>query len=852
MAFVSLSKRRILAGAAICVAWSSSSITLAAQEVEKPAKGDEIVVTGKRLPGSVIGDVDPVGILDADAIKATGATSIEALLKLIKPLTTSSGGLNPVFLLNGRRVAPSEIYTLPSEAMERTEILPEQEATRFGFPPNVRVVNFITKKHFRAAEVTEAVGTTTEGGGGSVSLALGSTRIDESRRTSVNVNYDRQNSISGTRRLVTPDSSNLFDLTGNVSGVGGATLSPALDALAGRAIGTAAVPGDPFGRAVLANYAAGVARVTDLSPYGASEGSDALKVDASRAFPIGKAIQASVNLAMQAQRRSSIAGLPAVTLRLPASNPFVPFGNDVLLYRYVPEAGSLRPHSDSLNLHAGAVLNGTVASWQWSATAGYDRARSLTSSDQGISTTAFQAAIDAGGDPFRTLSPAETAGRLITNNRTVARTSVGNATASGPVVKLPAGPAMMTLTADYTRTSADREQNDAATASPALRRTARSATVAVSLPITSKERGVLGAVGTLSANGQVGLSSVTAYRNIVSSNVGLTWSPASAIEFNASITRSQAAPSIAQLTDPAAILSNFSVFDFVTGTSSLVRLVTGGNPDLAPERRRVTTAGVSLHPIRDKEFRIFVNYIETRTDDQYAAPGGVTPALQAAFPTRYVRDGAGRLTSVDLRTINLGGERERKLEGRLSLWTPIGPAPKPPVKQTGAASDAPPPPPPKRRPTLYSFVFGTMRLDDTLVLAPGQPTLDLLDGQSINGNGGRPRFEANATLGGSIGPVRTGFFGNWAAPTRMRSDLASADLRFSARTSLYFYTVLDAAELAPKTGWAKGLTIEANVENLLDTRPVVTDRNGVTPYRYQRNLIDFAGRAVKVSVRKIF
>lgn len=133
---------------------------------DEPGTDKDIVITGRRVPGSVISDVDPIAVLDQDAIRSIGATSIKARLERLKPLSTSASGGDPVILLNGRRMSGmGEIQSLPPEAMERTEILPEQEAARFGFPPTVRVMNFITKKRFRATTLQELAGVTSEGGG---------------------------------------------------------------------------------------------------------------------------------------------------------------------------------------------------------------------------------------------------------------------------------------------------------------------------------------------------------------------------------------------------------------------------------------------------------------------------------------------------------------------------------------------------------------------------------------------------------------------------------------------------------------------------------------------------------------
>ncbi len=131
-------------------------------------------------------------MLDAQALEALGATNLADLLKKVKALTSSSGGGEPVMLLNGRRVSGfSEFQSLPYEAMERIEVLPEQEAARFGYPPNVRVMNFITKKKFRAVTVFEMPGITPEGGGGTNYAEVTSARIDGPRRLTFNISHLR-------------------------------------------------------------------------------------------------------------------------------------------------------------------------------------------------------------------------------------------------------------------------------------------------------------------------------------------------------------------------------------------------------------------------------------------------------------------------------------------------------------------------------------------------------------------------------------------------------------------------------------------------------------------------------------
>ncbi len=814
---------------------------------------DDIVITGKRLPGSVIGDAEPVAVLDAAAMQAMGVTNLTDMLRLLKPLTTSANGSEPVFLLNGRRVSGyGEIQSLPPEAMERTEILPEVEAARLGFPSTVRVVNFITKKHFSALTLEEGAGTTTDGGGGIALLQFGSTRIEGPARQSLTIAYDRQDPLLASRRPVFPDAGSLFDIVGNIGPAGGGSIDPALDALAGRAVTSAAVPVDRAIRGTLAGYASGAntPRVTDLAPFQSIPGRDTLKVDGTHAMPIGRSVTASLNLTMEAKRGSGLSGLPRMLLRVPAGNPASPFGRDVLLYRYVEEAGPLVQRTRNLDLHAGSTFQGRLERWEWSVTGNYDRLRSDAAVDQGLVADARQAAIASGGDPFGPFTPAEIANRIVDRSRTVTNTYSVKANANGKAFALPAGDARMTVTGDYARSASRGTLVGASGPARDFARAVRGASVNLDIPLASADRGVLDRIGSLSANGTIGLSSVSDYGSLVSGNAGVTWTPRGPVQITASVTVTQLPPAIGILTTPVVTVPNAPYFDFVTGDSALVTVVTGGNADLIPERRRTSTVGASWKPMKTKEVRFNLDYTETRIEGQTAYLQAVTPTLQAAFPDRFVRDAAGRLQSVDLRPVNLTRETDRKVQGRVSLWLPVGPAPKP---AAGApARDAPPPPPPKPRPMIYGFGSVTARLDDRLVLRPGQPELDLLDGDTLDGSGGRSRYEAQGNLGGSYGPVQGGFYAQWQGPTRIRSDIAASDLRFSAKMFVGLYSTIDAARLAPRAGWAKKMTFQLNVQNIFNDRIAVRDRNGTVPYRFQPAFLDPYGRIVRLSVRKLF
>ena len=129
------------------------------------AKDREILVTGHRPRGSVIGDIPPERSFDPIDIRADGADDIGGLLDALGPQVASGrgrGDSGPVVLLNGKRVSSfREISRIPTEAIERTEVFPEELALKYGYRADQKVVNIITFKRFssRIGQLTYALPT---------------------------------------------------------------------------------------------------------------------------------------------------------------------------------------------------------------------------------------------------------------------------------------------------------------------------------------------------------------------------------------------------------------------------------------------------------------------------------------------------------------------------------------------------------------------------------------------------------------------------------------------------------------------------------------------------------------------
>src|SRR5690349_19469809 len=125
---------RWLPGCSAAVVVLFSSAPGAAQQTDDPpphtAEGD---ASDK--------DDRAIVVFDENAVAAMGAATMDDVVRTIRGVAQAADGSPPIFLLNAQRVSSyQEIGSLPPEALEKIEVLPEPAALRFGFPPTRRVV----------------------------------------------------------------------------------------------------------------------------------------------------------------------------------------------------------------------------------------------------------------------------------------------------------------------------------------------------------------------------------------------------------------------------------------------------------------------------------------------------------------------------------------------------------------------------------------------------------------------------------------------------------------------------------------------------------------------------------------
>ena len=183
---------------------SPPSASSPAAQTAATEDSDDIVVTGKPPRGSVIGDIPPQVVLTSRDVKATGATSFDELLDAIAPdigVARGAGSARPLVLLNGHRVSSyRELRDIPIEAVTRVDILPDEVALKYGYPPDQKVVNVVLQNRFAETVAQAAANTAAHNGytGGGADL----TRIllSPSQRTTLNLHGGTDDILRGAQR----------------------------------------------------------------------------------------------------------------------------------------------------------------------------------------------------------------------------------------------------------------------------------------------------------------------------------------------------------------------------------------------------------------------------------------------------------------------------------------------------------------------------------------------------------------------------------------------------------------------------------------------------------------------------
>jgi hypothetical protein len=750
--------------------------------IDGVADEEDIVVTGQRERGAVIGDIRPEVQLTPADIRSYGVNSVAELLEELAPQTRSGRGRGdgaPVTLLNGLRISGfSEIRDIPTEAIQRVDILPEEVALKYGFTADQKVVNIVLRRRFRATTVELDNRLATDGGAYQPEVELDWLRITPEGRFSLSGEYERTGRLLESQRDI-------------ASGTG-------LDQREFRT----------------------------LLPS-----SDQASVNAVYATSLVEGVSATINGRAQYDESRSLLGLS--------------------------EAGSLIvQRNDALNTRAATTLNGAVSGWQWTFTGNYDRTETETT----------------------TSVPDDRA-------RSIASRFGGDFTVNGQPLDLPAGAVSTTLRLNAS--SADfesRSRRNGLFRSGEVNRDIGGGQINVDLPIASRDRDFLPFLGSLSVNGNVELQRLSDFGTLRSYGVGTTWTPFRALNIVASLTDEEGAPSAQQLGNPVIVTPGVRVFDLVRGQDAIVTQVTGGNPDLLADNRRVWKLGGTLRPLRETDLSLVATYTSSRTRNAIGSLSFPTAQLQAAFPDRFIRDPDGDLIQIDARPVNFFREDREELRWGVNFSKRIQDSTAERFRALAAAGRIQVPGRPSgERPAgaasgdrprgqggggrfggggggggrMQFALYHTWNLKDEVLVRPGGPLIDRLEGGTLGRGGGQPRHEIEAQAGITRNGLGARMSLSWQSGTTVEgaTGLAAERLRFDDLMTVdlrLFANLGSIPELVADYPWLRGARVTASVDNLFNQRQRVRDATGTTPINYQSDLLDPLGRTVRVTFRKLF
>lgn len=886
-------------------------------EEEEGAEEGDVVVTARRQPGTVPGDIPPEQQLSPADIRSYGVSSVADLLTELAPQTTSGRGGSPVVLLNGRRIAGfQEIRDLPTEAILRVDILPEEVALKYGYSADQKVVNFVLRPRFRSLATEAIARVPTEGGS-----AMGQGRLDwltirRDKRLSIHTDYQESSRLTEAERDILAPASNAA-LGGNI-----VTADPGLAALTGSNPSVVGLPAGLAGVPTLSALAGTPVNGTDVTRYRTLQNAQR-QWDANIVYArniLGN-VAASFNAEVQATQSNSWNGLPSANLQLPVGNPYSPFGTTATIARLTDAYGPLTQDNTGLTAHFGTVLNGQISSkWRWSVTGAYDRAESRVATDTGLDTAAFQARLNANDPTANPYGPIEAIGLSPRNfARSTSSTAQVDALLNGRVFALPAGDAQASVkfggqTSDFSSRSLRFGQEQSGEVS----RDIVNGQLNLDLPIANRDRSVLGAIGNLSLNLNAAANRLSDFGTLTTVGYGANWAPLEGVRIIASWTDQEDAPSAQQLGNPTITTPNVRLFDYVRGTTATITAVTGGNPNLIADNRHVMKLGLTLKPWRDRDINLTANYYRIGTDDPIASFPTPTAAIEAAFPDRFTRDAAGNLLRVDSRPINFARTERQQLRWGFNFSKPIkskiqkeieayraGTGPNPFAGMTfpgrrgdgprgegrdgeGRGGDAPRGDGPRGDGQggapgangpgggragggfrgggfgggrgggrLQFALYHSWTLADRVTVADGGPVLDLLRGDAIGASGGSSRHQLEAQAGYTNNGIGVRMSGNWRSATRVNGGTPAnpEPLAFGSLATIDLRLFADLGQrldLVRTRPWLRGTRISLSVDNLFNQRQRVTDATGTVPIGYQPGYLDPLGRTVRLSIRKLF
>jgi len=619
--------QEVPAASGAAAAPAQDTATPAPPVVDQTATEDEnqIVVVANSLRGAVQAPQPAVVELNEQDIASYGASSLADLVSQLSTETGSGRGRGagrPVFLVNGMRVSSfREVFSYPTEAIKTVQVLPEEVAQRYGFPPDQRVINFILKDNFSSRTVEGSYGQPFDGGTSNQALQGTYLNIAGKNRLNFDLKYNHTTPLTEAERNIIQ------------------TVEPSF-----------ASDPDPAAFRTL---------VAQSSDYRLTGNWTKGLGDSGSSMTVNGTAERNDNL--------SFSGLNTVDLVGPGATPDTAlrtFGTDFPLAR--------RTRTDTYSF--GSTLNTHAGDWQLTGTVDASYTDNTSKIDEQLRQADLQAIVDAARAGTLALNAPITGVAYPGFDTSESKTTSASTkvTAIGHPIHLPGGDVSVTLDAGFDWDHFDSTDTRNVGLRTKLTRGDLNGGVNLAVPLTSRRNDFLAAIGDLNANFSAGLDHLSDFGTLSNWNAGLNWGITEKLNAQASYIVRDAAPGLSQLGAPQVVNFNVPVYDFANNQTVLATVTTGGNPALKRETQHDLKLGLSYQlPIFDRS-NIQVEYFRNRSNNVTASFPVLTPDIEAAFPARVTRDAFGNLVAIDERPVTFYKENASRIRIGINLSGRIG------------------------------------------------------------------------------------------------------------------------------------------------------------------------------------
>jgi len=682
-------------------------------EPEGAKRLERVTVTGSNIVSLKREGANPVQVLSAADIKASGKTSLPEVLRLIAANSGNSfneqftgsfsagtaglslrglGQQNTLVLVNGRRVAPyataqnmqdvfTDLNSLPLAAVRRIDVLKDGASSIYGSDAIAGVVNIVLYDDFQGTEARVGLGRSTEGtdqsersfelrhGFGDLAregfnLTLSFDALKRDRLDQSQVAWLRDNDFRGepggtlawvaTNYLGSDPTNKLGGVQGPLQLINYGDLTPGKTGTV-LAYNPAAyktlIPG--------AERYHGSARATwrlteDVEAYAE------LLLGSSRADLIfGAPLSVSSSLRAWNDKTQS---LDTISVALPKNHPNYPASGSAVLNATLFDLGT-RFKQDAVQFQRVLTgARGTTGTWDWEASFTQSSSRLRETVQNFGNRYEFERALKAGSYNFADQSLNSEAQRQDLRISTLRPASAElialDASASTELTRLPAGPLGFALGLQLRRETMDSRTSEQVLSGTELRpainiiqggRTVGAAFAEFNVPLLKS----------LSLNLAARADRYSDFGSAVSPKASLRFQPLDSLVLRANVSQGFRAPSLPEITQSTGV-SYGSVIDPRDPISPTVARgvtnLTAANPNLKPERANNFNFGVVLSP--DAQSQISVDYFNIRQKDLIdTETAEFIVANEARLPGRVLRDEQGRIVSLTRQFKNQGTRR---------------------------------------------------------------------------------------------------------------------------------------------------------------------------------------------------